>query len=149
MEIYSVWFDDLPDTVGSWIGTTASAAMIPRTTNHWRCHYAVSDSGDMEVIGFAAAGPKDGCINLVAEGVDNTVLTSLIAASFSSVPKSNLLVECIDDDAQSVLDFLKIDNRKKANASDRPERSDDERLHDDAGQVRSVPLARDEEGEDD
>ena len=150
MNINSEWYDDMPDVVRSWIGSTASGVLVPRSTTHWRCHYAFSDSGDMEVIGFAAAGPKDGCINLVSEAVDSTVLTSLIAATFSSVPRSNLLVECLSNEAQNVLNFLGIDNRKKTtdDNSSRPERDDDQRLHADAEQVRSMPLAGDETGED-
>lgn len=150
MNINSYWYDELPDTVRSWIGSSASGVFVPRTTTHWRCHYAVADSGDMEVIGFAAAGPKDGCINLVAEAVDNTVLTSVIAATFSSVPRSNLLVECLSNEAQTVLDFLQIDNRKKATDDNcsRSERDDDERLHADGRQVRSVPLAHTQRRED-
>ena len=151
MNIHSTWYEELPDTVQSYIGTTAMGKFIPRTVNNWRCNYAIADAGDMEVIGFSAAGPKDGCINLVAQGVDSTVLVALVAATFSSVPRSNLLVECFNDETCAILTFLDIDNRKittdgKCNGT---ERSDDERLHDDAGQMRSVPLARDEEGEDD
>lgn len=151
MNIQSNWVESVPDIVGAYISQSASGVYLPRSAGEWRCHYSFDDSSDMYVTGYAAAGPHEGSIMILAEARNFETLCSLVAATCDAMPTTTVPVKVLSQDVASILKFC-------ANVSPTEEEGDNDRrsiesdntagLHASPRPMRDVPLACEKTRED-
>ena len=150
MNIQSNWVESVPDIVGAYISQSAQGVYLPRSAGEWRCHYSFDDSSDMYVTGFACAGPHEGSIMILADARNFETLCSLVAATCDAMPTTNVPVKVLSEDVASILKFCaKVSlTEEEDNHDGRSTESDNTTgLHVASRQMRNVPLAREEAGE--
>jgi hypothetical protein len=143
-------FDNAPQSVRDFVLSTVAGKAIPDDTDSWNLTYAYTDSSDMDVVGFCACGDIGDSFLLVAQGVDSTVVTAVVAAASWQLTRRPVPVIVTSQPVLDVLGFLGIDANLQPefdNGMLRHERVDEERLHASPSVLCDLPLAGHEEGE--
>lgn len=150
MNIQNSWLDTVPDNVSQFVFASPAATYIPRSSGEWQCHYAFTDTSDMEVTGFCVSGPADGYLLVISQALDFPVLTALVASAAAALPSTTLPVVALDEQTTGILRFLGFEVSQFARSTDDRDGNtgvEPTGLHASSHGVRGVLLAGDEEGE--